>query len=202
MTPELAELRRGNLTASMAAVIMGDLKTDGLARYVRKLAGERVYGDLGEEGFTSAKMQDGTECEPEALEWAEFHFDRPLVRGPHIVHPSIPYVAATPDAVLDGIPLEIKSPLFHVWADTLERSRRVSGIEAIPSQYRWQCRWQCWCLGVLDGKFISYHRRSGAVVIAFTVTDDEIAQMEKRAQVVEGLVRNWVELLNDGRLSE
>jgi len=186
MTPEIAEARRGLLTASMAAVIMGDLKTDGLAKYISKLAGERVYGDLEEDKFKSAKMQDGNDCEPEALDWAEFHFDVPLIRQAHIVHPSIPYVAATLDALAPGFTVEAKSPLFHVWRETTKAKR-------VPAQYRWQCRWQLWCAQLDDCRFVTYHRKPGGFVIPFTVTTDEIQQMAERAELVESLIRREVE---------
>jgi hypothetical protein len=178
----------------MAAVIMGGDTTDGLKKYVRKLAGERVYGDLGEESFKSAKMEDGNECEPEALDWAEFTFDCTFQRGVCIEHPTIPYVAGTPDALGDRFVVEAKSPLFHVWYDTRERNE-------IPSQYRWQCRWQLWIAKALwgwtEGKFVNYHRKPRGFVIPFTVTDAEIAQMTERAAAVEAKVRACVKSLQE-----
>jgi len=193
VTPELRQARLGKLTASKAAVIMGGLKTDGLEGYVSRLAGERIYGDLGEESFQSAKMKDGNVCEPEALDWAEFTFDCTLRRGVCIQHPSIPYVAGTPDALADSFVVECKSPLFHVWTDTRKRG------EIIPSEYRWQCRWQLWIAKALwgwtEGRFISYHRKPRGFVIPFTVTDSEIEQMTERAILVNIRIEECVEML-------
>ena len=199
MTPELANARRGKLTASVAPIIMGGDSTEGLKKLIRKLAGERIYGDLGEESFQSAKMKDGNECEPEALDWAEFTFDCTLRRGVCIQHPTMDYVAGTPDALADslGLVVECKSPLFHVWADTRERGE-------IPSEYRWQCRWQLWIAkelyGWTEGRFVSYHRRPRGLVIPFTVTDQEIEQMKQRAMYVNVRIEECMQILSEGRV--
>jgi len=198
IAPETAELRRGFLTASAAAKIMGGPETKGLSEYVRRLGGERVYGDLGEEGYKSWAMDRGTQEENPALDWFEFKHDVTLVRQPFTRHPTIPYVACLPDGLCADYTVEAKCPLFHVWAETREAWHRGKrGFDAIPSEYRWQCRWQVWCAGVPGGRFVAYHPAGGGigVVIPYTVEPADFEAMEKRAAVVEGLVRNWVELL-------
>jgi hypothetical protein len=59
----------------MAARRDGRLDTDGLKKYVRRLAGERVFGDLGEEGYKSPWMERGNEIENPALRRFEFTQD-------------------------------------------------------------------------------------------------------------------------------
>ena len=60
LTPEQAAKRLGKLGASESAIVMGGLDTKGLAALVRRKAGERVFGDLGEEGYKSWQMDRGS----------------------------------------------------------------------------------------------------------------------------------------------
>lgn len=203
LTPELEAMRRGKLTASVAATIMGSLKTDGLEKLVRRLAGERVFGDLGEEGFKSGAMKRGDETENEALDWFEFTEDVTLERQAHTVHPTLPFVAATPDGLLRGrYTVEGKCPLFHVWCETFDAWKGgARGLDAVPSEYRHQCRWQCWTCCVREGRFVCYHPAGGGqgVVIPFTITDADCDAMRERAILVEARVQEWVELLSARR---
>jgi hypothetical protein len=196
---DLDPRRIGCMTASMAAVIMGADKTEGLKKYVRELAGERVFGPLGEEGFKSKWTDRGHEQENDALSWFEFDSGLTFERQPFVPHPSIPYVAATPDGLLrSSYTVEAKSPSFAIWCETREAVwlGRI-GLDAVPSQYRHQCRWQCWCAGVPEGRFVAYHPAGGGqgIVVPYTITDEEIAAMQKRVVTVEGMIRNWVEIL-------
>jgi hypothetical protein len=122
LAPDLAQQRMGKLTASMAATVMGGLKTEGLDRYVRRLAGERVFGDLSEPNYQSPAMARGDELENSALDLFEFQHGVTLQRQAHVDHPTIPNVAATPDGLDEQrrYTVEAKSPLFHVWAETRE----------------------------------------------------------------------------------
>ena len=196
MTPELATQRLGKLTASNAAVWMGGLDTEGLKKLVRQIAGERLFGDLGEEGYHSKAMDRGTNEEEAALNWFEFEHGGPIIRGEHVNHPSIPWVAGTPDGIKDGFPIEAKSPLFHIWcetkADWFEGKR---GLQCVPARYRHQCRWQCWCLGVNRGTFVCYHPVRGGIVVPYEVSGADFEAMAKRVVQIEALIANWVEIL-------
>jgi hypothetical protein len=191
MTPELRELRLGKLTASKAAVIMGDLKTDGLKRYVRQLAGERLYGDLGDDSYKSAAMDRGNDVEADALDWYEFETDQIIERGPHINHPLIPYVAATPDGIIRGVRvIEAKSPLFTTWAEIKERRE-------VPSEYRWQTRWQLWNAELRECHFVAWHKKPQGLIIECTVTQSDIDQMAERAALVEARIRQTMEIISE-----
>jgi hypothetical protein len=180
----------------MAAVVMGGLNTDGLSKYVRRLAGERVFGNIEEDGYKSAWMERGNEMDNPALDAFEFAREVTVLRQQHVDHPTIPNVAATPDGLMVGeYVVEAKSPMFHTWAETREAVHRGKrGLAAIPSEYRHQCRWQCWCCGVTDGFFVSYHPVATPTIVPFTVTQDEFDAMAERVVVVEGLIRNWIEI--------
>lgn len=198
LTKEQLSARLGKLTASNAGVIMGGLKTDGLEKYVKRLAGERVFGDLAEESYKSAAMERGDEVENDALAYFEFEHRVALRRLACIDHPTIPYVAASPDGIGEDYTVEAKSPLFHNWADTREAwYRGKRGIDAVPSQYRWQCRWQPWCCGFRRGYFVAYHPTSGGIIVPYEITEDECSQMAERVVLVEGLIRNWVEIFQE-----
>jgi putative phage-type endonuclease len=200
LAPDLAQQRMGKLTASMAATVMGGLKTEGLDRYVRRLAGERVFGDLSEPNYQSPAMARGDELENSALDLFEFQHCVTLQRQAHVDHPTIPNVAATPDGLDEQrrYTVEAKSPLFHVWAETREAWHSGKrGLDAVPSVYRWQCRWQPWCCGTAEGYFVAYHPVGGGVIVPYSVTQSEFDAMAERVAIVEGLIRNWVEIFKE-----
>ena len=198
LTPEQQELRRGFQTASKAAVIMGGLETKGLSDYVRNLAGERTFGDLGEEGYKNAWMERGNEEENPALDWFEYTHEVTIERQVFTRHPNFPTVACLPDGLCEAYTVEAKCPKWSVWCETLEQLERgKTGLEAIPSEYRWQCRWQVWCAGVPGGRFVVYHPAGGGqgLVIPYTVDQSDFDAMAKRVVVVEGLIANWIDIL-------
>lgn len=169
----------------MAPVIMGDLDTVGVAQYVDRLAGERLYGDLGENGYESWAMKRGKQLEALALNWYEFATEHLLDRQPFVQHPRLPYVSSTPDAII--LPkrrkvVEAKAPIFTTWA-VCKRLRLV------PSEYRWQYKWQLWCVGVLECDFVIWHPKPGGMIIPCSVTTDEMLQMADRAALVEERVQ-------------
>ncbi len=199
LTPELAAKRLGKMTASFAPVVMGKLNTDGLSKLVRRLAGERMHGDLGEESYSSWQMDRGNAVEEAAMRFAEFELDTPLLRQQHIDHPTIPNVAATPDGYAPVLlTAEVKCPTWHVFCETVEawkNGRR--GIDAVPSEYRWQCRWQVWCAQVPEGRFIAFHPAGGGqgIIVPYTVPQSDFDAMAERVVKVEALIRKWIEIL-------
>lgn len=193
MTPELRQARAGFMTASKAAVVMGGLETEGLKKYVAQLAWERVYGPPEDEGYTSAAMERGIALEAEALEWYAFETGTALDQDPDrmIPHPTIPYVGASPDALRPDRVIEVKNPLHFGWMECKRTGK-------VPSEYRWQVRWQMWCAGLSLADFVCYHPKAGGIIIPFELTDMEAAAMAERAPIVEARIVEWVELL-EGR---
>ncbi len=188
--------RLGKLTASKAAVIMGKLDTSGLATYVKALAWERVYGARDEE-YKSDAMQRGNDLEPSALDWYEFETAATLTRTPGFMqHPAIPYVGASPDALRDGMTVQAKCPGHGAWMEVM-RTREI------PSEYRWQCRWEPWVAGVSRCEFFVWHPAAGGIIVPGIVTPEECEQMAERASVVDAMVQKWVAILTDttGRLA-
>lgn len=182
MTPEMRQQRAGKLTASMAAVIMGGLDTDGLKSYIHKLAFERLYGLPDDEQFQSQAMTRGIETEAAALEWYAFNQDVELIPGGECIqHPAIPYVGASPDARLPGKTIQVKCPLAHNWLQ-----ERRAGV--VPATYRWQCRWEMWTCGVVQCDYLIFHPLPGGFIIPFGLTDEDVQAMADRAALVNEMI--------------
>lgn len=198
MTPELRKLRLGKLTASEADVVMGGLETKGLDRLVRRAAFERVYGDHGEDGYSSWAMQRGDELEAVALDDYEFTQLCEVERSVLVPHQSIPNVGATPDALrknFAGIPLlpvEAKSLTHAVWIEVLLRQQA-------PAEYRWQCRWQAWCCEAPLVHFWAHHPVSGGILIPFEVEQEYFDRMRERVVVVESLIQDLMHTIRERR---
>ena len=162
-----------------------------------------MFGDLGEQGYKSVWMDRGSETENEALDWFEFTQDVVLLRQQHIVHPMIQFAAATPDGLLPATyTVEGKCPLFHVWSQTFddwEDGKR--GLDAVPSEYRWQCRWQPWCCGLREGRFVAFHPAGGGqgVVVPYEITDADMDAMTTRAFLVNEMVNERIERLKNAK---
>lgn len=188
--------RLGKLTASKAAVIMGGLDTSGLATYVKSLAWERVYGARDEE-YRNAAMDRGNALEASALDWYAFEQDSPILRSPGFVqHPSIAFVGASPDALAAFKTVQVKCPLHGAWMET-KRTMQV------PSEYRWQCKWEMWVCGLHECDFVTWHPVAGGLIVPIYATPAEWDQMAERAAVVDAMVQKWVAILTDttGRLA-
>ncbi|MCA9045084.1 MAG: YqaJ viral recombinase family protein [Planctomycetaceae bacterium] len=194
--PATCAERLGKLTASKAGVIMGGLETSGLATYVKRLAWERFYGVPAEDIAKTAAMDRGNELEAAALDWYEFETDSELLRTPgFMAHPVIECVGASPDAVVyfDQGPIrtaQCKCPLSAAWME-VKRTLKV------PAEYRWQCKWEAWVVGVPAFDFFVWHPVAGGIIVAGEVTTEECEQMAERAAVVDGLVQKWVEILTE-----
>lgn len=193
MTPELREARRGMLTGSMAAVIMGGLATDGLARYVNRLAFERLFGLPEGEDFQSAAMTAGIERERSALEWYAFDQDCTLIPGDQfMIHPELSFVGATPDSRRSGRTVQVKCPQASTWAATVR-----AGV--VPAEYRHQCRWEMWVAGVSLCDFVCWHPLGGGKIIPFSLDAEAIAVMAERATHVNSMVEQAMQEITNSR---
>ena len=188
-TPTWHDARAGKWTASAAAVIMGGLETDGLAKLVKRVAWERIYGPI-EGGFKSAAMERGNVTEPEVRDWYAFEKGFVITECGLVEHAYMPNVAWSPDGLaLDKAgAVEAKCPLEMAWMEV----RRTGKI---PAEYRWQCRWAQW-VGHLDWlDFVAYHPKSGGIIVPSGVTVSECEQMEERVALLETRVATWTDIL-------
>jgi predicted phage-related endonuclease len=191
MTPDLRAKRAGKLSASKAAIIMGGLDTSGLAGLIRDLAYERVHGPLPD-GYQSQAMLNGKTNEQEALAWYEFECGEVLDIDPDrtLIHPKLAFVCATPDALRRDRCVEAKSPEHRAWMD-VKKARKV------PSEYRWQGRWQMWVRGVDRCDFVVWHPSLGGIIVPFNVTAAECTEMEERAHLVNRKSDEWVHVMEE-----
>jgi hypothetical protein len=140
-------------------------------------------------------MRRGKELESRAINW--YCFDQDCVVSPGgtvIDHPSIHFVAATPDARRPDRCIEAKCLQHKAWMDALDANE-------IPSEYRWQCAWQQWVTGLHLVDFVVWHPVAGGFVIQRSVTPAQIEQMTARAYYVNQMVNENVDILRARRLA-
>jgi hypothetical protein len=129
-----------------------------------------------------------------ALDWYEFETAAVMLRTPGFwLHPTIEYVGCSPDAIVPLVKtVQAKCPGYAAWIDT-RLSRKV------PSEYRWQCKWEAWVVGVREFDFFCWHPSAGGVIVPGEVTAEECAQMAERAELIDGKVREMVARLTDAQ---
>lgn len=183
-TPEWFDERCGCLTASQAAPLF-DMKRDGTPKQsyydlIDKLIAERVSGEV-QTNFTTSAMQWGIDHEDEARFEYEAETAEVVDLTGFILHPSIPYLGASPDGLVgtDGL-LEIKCP------NTATHLRRIKrGV--VPPEYVPQMLVQCICTGRKWVDFVDFDPRCRGKFeplrywsIRFTPTEDQLKDAEER----------------------
>lgn len=168
-TDEWFECRKGIPTASNFATVMakGDGKTR--SKYMRRLAGEILTGELAEQ-FSNVHTERGNAMEDEArqmyafLESAEIHrvgFIRNGEKG------------ASPDSLVgNNGGLEIKTALADIQIDRLERDR-------LPPEHKAQVQGNIWLSEREWWDFVSYSPRLPVLTIRVFRDDAYIAEMSK-----------------------
>ena len=154
-SPEWFAARIGRVTASRVADIMRTTKSGPAAsrkNYLAELVCERLTGNKAE-GFESAAMAWGTECEPMAR--AEYEV-RNIVTVEEVGfcrHPTITMAGASPDGLVgdDGL-IEIKCPNTSTHIETLMTGK-------IDPDYLVQMGWQMECTGATWCDFVSFDPR-------------------------------------------
>lgn len=190
--PAWYAIKAGKWSGSNAATIMSGLDTSGLASLVQDVAWERVFGPV-RKGFTSEAMQRGTDLEAEARRWYEQKTGNAIEEVGFVSHASLATVGWSPDGLRasdERRAIEIKSPLHKAWM-----ACRKSG--KVPAEYRWQTRWAMWTGQLTEMEFVIYHPDPGGLLIQCEVTDEEIAQMAERVDLLETRVAAWVEIIGN-----
>jgi putative phage-type endonuclease len=158
------------------------------------LAWERVYGVPDEDAYENEAMKRGKALEAAARDWYAFTTDAVVDHDPDrtIDHPTIPMIAASPDGLMADRVLETKCPLHKAWME-------VKRTGLVPSEYRWQCRWQCWVTGRQLCDFVCWHPLAGGLIVPIAVTTAECDEMATRAALIEKRIAEWVEILQNKR---
>ena len=195
-TPEWFAQRLGKVTASRIKDVMAKGKTGEAttrATYRAQLVAERLSGKVAE-GFTTASMKWGTDCEPLARAAYEAETGNLVTEVAMIEHPTIKMAGASPDGLIGkegGI--EVKCPETKTHIDTILSDKA-------PSEYVLQMQWQMACAGMKWVDFISFDPRMPSDMQLFVkrVERDEakIAEIENEVKKFLTEVEQTIEKLN------
>lgn len=184
-TGEWLRARCGCLTASRAAAVLNRSKRDGrpLQAYFDlrdQLIAERVTGESIGIAPTAA-MQWGIDHEADARAAYEARTSACVDLCGFIPHPSIKWLGASPDGLIDddGL-LEIKCP-----ATTAHLRRIAAGV--VPTEYKPQMLVQLLCTGRKWCDFVDYDPRCGGAyeryrlwVIRYQPTQEELEDARQK----------------------
>ena len=179
-TAEWFEARTGCLTASSVADILPSLKQlksgeikktyrEAREKLMNIIIAERVSGNA-RDNYTSAAMQWGIDHEDDARTAYEVHTGNLLELTGFIPHPTVKYLGASPDGLIDddGI-LEIKCPNPATHIGYLR-----GGV--VPEEYRPQVLLQLVVTGRKWCDFVSYDPRAKELAffcVRWTPTQEE-----------------------------
>lgn len=195
-SPEWFAQRLGKVTASRIKDVMAKGKTGEAATrasYRAQLVAERLSGKVAE-GFTTASMKWGTDCEPLARAAYEAETGNMVTEVAMIEHKTIAMAGASPDGLIgaDGL-LEIKCPETKTHIDTILADKA-------PSEYIMQMQWQMACTGRQWVDFVSFDPRMPNEMQIFIkrVTRDEakIAEIEAEVNKFLAEVEQTIQKLN------
>jgi len=146
LTESQQRTREGKLTASRVGVLMTGDETAILALW-REMIGDPEYGP--EDLSDVWAVQLGSHTESLNLDWYERRTGRPVTcRGEVVIHPSLPWAAATLDGWDEGVPGPVEA-------------KHVNGFSKLPdvvTRYQPQMHWQMLVTGADTVLPISHHR--------------------------------------------
>lgn len=195
-SPEWFAQRLGKVTASRIKDVMAKGKTGEAATratYRAQLVAERLSGKVAE-GFTTASMKWGQDCEALARAAYEAETGNLVTEVAMIEHPTIKMAGASPDGTIgtDGL-LEIKCPETKTHIDTILSDKA-------PSEYILQMQWQMACTNRKWVDFVSFDPRMPSDMQLFIkrVERDEakIAEIETEVKKFLAEVEQTIEKLN------
>lgn len=195
-SPEWFAQRLGKVTASRIKDVMAKGKTGEAATrasYRAQLVAERLSGKVAE-GFTTASMKWGTDCEPLARAAYEAETGNLVTEVAMIQHHSIAMAGASPDGLIgnDGL-LEIKCPETKTHIDTILADKA-------PAEYIMQMQWQMACTKRQWVDFVSFDPRmpSDMQIFIKRVQRDEakIAEIEAEVNKFLAEVEQTIQKLN------
>ena len=187
-SPEWFAQRLGKVTASRINDVLATLKNGNEAAsrraYRFQLALERLTGKQ-EQGFSSAAMQWGTDCEPLAVAAYEAHTGCIVAQAEFVQHPALSMAGASPDGLLgaNGL-LEIKCPNSATHFEWMLAGQ-------VPAEHQNQMLWQMACTGRAWCDFVSYDPRMPDYAALF------IKRLERDDARIEIITKGVVALLDE-----
>lgn len=136
MTPEQAQARCGNITASMFSAVLAKGEGKTRAKYLRQVVAERLTGKPCET-YRNAHMDRGNEQEPFARIEYELRTGEPVIESDFIPHPTL-RAGCSPDGLIgkDGGG-EFKSVIATVQIETLM-------CRTYPTEHKAQVQGSLW----------------------------------------------------------
>lgn len=156
LTPEWYNARRGRLTSSVRARTIHHGKGfPALAVHIE----EELSPDWTQSSYSGEHTEWGNEHEAGALASLELHTGHQIFEPGLLFHPTMPYVAGTPDGVAIAesgrrICVEIKCPSKPEY-----HRDNLYGGGKIKRQYWFQVQWEAWLLDAESIIFASYDPR-------------------------------------------
>lgn len=145
-SPEWIDARKGIVTASEFSTILAkgrDGKSPSLtrAKYLRRLAGERITGETTE-GYRNADTDRGHVMEPQAAAMYALTTDAALTPVGFVTNDA-GTVGASPDRLVGDVGmLEIKTATPHVLIEHIEAA--IEDPRYFPSEHYAQCQGGLW----------------------------------------------------------
>lgn len=185
-SPEWYEARRGIPTASMFQIIMTG--GDGRQTYLRKLAGERITGEL-QESFTNEHMERGRTMEAEARAWYKMMFPARNVQQVGFIKRTI--CGGSPDALVDDNRiLEIKTALPHILIPMLEAQQK--NPDYFPPKHKAQCQGNLFVAGRTICDIIVYWPKMPVLHCTQHLDGSYVADMQSAVQYFDLELRKLV----------
>lgn len=143
---EWIEARIGMMSASRIGGILPGARGNYLASretYMTELEAEILTGQQGD-FFENAAMRWGTETEPMARAYYEMEYDCIVKEVGFIKHPTIPYLGASPDGLIDEDGgLEIKCPNTSTLL-TLRHNGKINPNHVVQCMINMMCTERTW----------------------------------------------------------
>ena len=184
-------LRLGRITGTRFSSLMAGESTKTYKDLITDIAGEIITGE-GEETYTNAIMERGTELEPEARREYESLFDSVEQVGMCLRDEGDPlheWVGISPDGLTDGL-LEIKCPLRKTHINYIERN-------VLPNEYKWQLQGQLFVTGLPYCDFMSYYPGMKPFIIRVLPDDEMHEGINTRIEAFIAHVKVKIETYNN-----
>lgn len=190
------QARRGRLTASQNAIVIAERRPATWNRLMDQLDRE-LTPDWQREERNVPAMNWGRKYESAAIANIMLIDGDDLTDPGLLFHEKYPFVAATPDAMIDGrISVQIKCP----YNSDNHLALLYNGIGALKSLYAAQVQWELWVSKAESIRFYSYDPRQPA---AAQLARIDILADKETLDKFDTNVRDFATLFNEGkRLNE
>jgi hypothetical protein len=173
---EWMQLRAGILTASeMNQILTDELEPrtgEMVNTYMARKVAENWFGGVLP-GFSNYNTDAGEIIEQEAIPWFAFEYGVEVKKVGFITTDD-GKVGCSPDGLLEIGGIEVKSPQAQNHFKWLLKGK-------LPGEHAAQVHGSMWVTGATEWKFLSYHRRTPALVL--TVERDDAIQARIREAV-------------------